>query len=72
MNEPSPNDAIIYIQILSVINTSNLQLPNSKLNLYLRRSKMLSNSRISIASKQFSLHEERLPIGEVGVALCQK
>jgi hypothetical protein len=54
--ESTLNDALIFIQITSIANISDQKLGNVRLNLYLRRSKQVANSRIPIASNCCALH----------------
>lgn len=72
MQEGPSNDGLLFIQIASVANTSNLPLKDVTLSLYLRRAKQVGNNRIFIASKQCSLVQERCTVGEMGVAVCQR
>jgi hypothetical protein len=53
--EGPQNGGLLFIQIASVANTSDLPLKDVTLYLYLRRAKQVGNNRIAIASKQCSL-----------------
>lgn len=55
MQEGPTNDGLLFIQIASVSNTSDLSLRDVTLSLFLRRAKQVGNNRIAIASKQISL-----------------
>jgi hypothetical protein len=55
MEEGPTNDGLLFIQIASVANTSNLPLKDVTLSLFLRRAKQVGSNRIPIASKHCSL-----------------